>query len=157
MKKLTVLLVVGAVIIGGVLVAMPFLLWGEKSGDEISGGQAGLRQRETIVYSKTSPDGVIYDRLSEALREMTELLAVGSAVATTPVYGSNIIIAKDSSYWRTIPPGVVFLYDRGTAEVFIDQAEFGLFLKKHPELARAGARALKLDEFFRAFLNKETI
>ena len=88
---------------------------------------------------------------------MTESVTIGSAVATTPVYGSNIIIAKDSSYWRTIPPGVVFFYDRGEAEVFIDLTEFDLFLKKHPELARAGARALKLDEFFRALLNGETI
>ena len=43
--------------------------------------------------------------------------------------------------------------NQGHAEVLMDHAEFGLFLKKNPELERAGAQALRLDEFFRALLN----
>ena len=88
---------------------------------------------------------------------MTATIPVGSAIATTPVHGGSVIIARDNEYWRTIPPGVVFFLDEGEAEVFMDHAEFNLYLKKNPELERAGARALRLDEFFRALLNNKPL
>ena len=157
MKKVTGPLLVGTVVIGAALVVMPFLLWGENPPGEHSGADAEKPKREIVVYSAASPEGLYFDGLSGALREMRDTIIVGSAVATTAVYEGNVIIAKNHEHWRTIPVGVVFLLASNGAEVFIDQAEFAIYLKKHPELARAGAQALKLDEFLPVLFSEEPL
>jgi hypothetical protein len=157
MKKISVPVILGVIIVGAGLLAVPFIL----SSEIFDGDNPAKRATETdpqiVIFAESSFEPQNFASLSTALKEMTVTIPVGSAIATTPVHGGSVIIARDNEYWRTIPPGVVFFLDEGEAEVFMDHAEFGLYLKKNPELKRAGAQALRLDEFFRALLNNESL
>ncbi len=155
MKKPAIFIVGILVLIGGTLIAGPFILSG--SGIEKTRAAAWTRTdgREVTVFSQSPLEEQTYRRLSVALKEMTAALNIGSAVAITPVHEASVIIAKDNEYWRTIPPSAVFMLHDGHAEVFLDHSEFDLYCKKFPELERAGIRALRLDEFFKSLLNDE--
>jgi hypothetical protein len=157
MKKISVPVILGVIIVAAGLLAMPFILSSEIFTGDHPAKRATETDREIVVFAESSLEPQNFTSLSTALKEMTATIPVGSAIATTPVHGGSVIIARNNEYWRTIPPGVVFFLDEGEAEVFIDHAEFGLYLKKNPELERAGARALRLDEFFRALLNNEPL
>ncbi len=89
------------------------------------------------------------------IRSVLRIEQLDAGVASSAVHGSDVIIAKSHDSWHTIPSGVLFLFDpsRELAEVFLDRAEFDLYLQKYPELARTNPRALPLDEFFRSILN----
>jgi hypothetical protein len=155
MKKATMPLVLTVVIVAGGLLAMPFILSGEIFTGSTSSRRAAADDREITVFAEKSLEPQVYTNLALALREMAKTIPVGSAIAVTPVQRGSVIIAKNNDYWRTVPPGVVFFLEDGHAEVFIDHAEFGLYLKKNPELERAGAQPLRLDAFFKALLNNE--
>ncbi len=157
MKKVTIALVLTIAIVAAGLLAMPFILTGEIFNTDNPAKRAAGNEREITVFAKNAVEPQTYTRLAVALKEMAATIPTGSAIATTPVHGGSIIIAKDNDYWHTIPPGVVFFLDDGEAEVFMDFAEFGLYLQKNPELERAGAQALRLDEFFHLLLNNKTL
>lgn len=151
MSNKTIPWLVGAVLLGGALLAGPFIIRGERTGSETQQpGEYGV-----IIYAADQPDGLVFGELVPALLELTKSYPVASVVVRTPVYRGEVIIARDHEHWRTIPPGVVFSLVDGRAEVFLDQTEFSLYLKKQPELARANTHALKLDDFFRMLLNAE--
>ena len=157
MKKVAVPVLATVIVVGGALVIAPFLLWGENPQGGSPGSPADQPTSEIVVYSEASPDGQVYDCLSSALREMQNTLVVWSAVVTTAVFGESVIIAKNHDEWQTIPSGTLFLLpDIGEPEaVFLDQAEFSLYLKKHPELARACVAAVDLNGFLTSLRSKE--
>lgn len=141
------------VLVGGTLIAAPFILSGAVFDKPRAASWTRTDGREVNVFAQSSLEAEVYPRLSVALKEMTATLDIGSAVAITPVHEASVIIAKDHEYWRTIPHSAVFMLHQGHAEVFLDHSEFDLYRKKYPELSRAGIRALRLDEFFNALLN----
>ena len=150
-------MVVSAVVVVAGLLALPFILSGEMSGSGDLAKHIRRDDQEVTVFAENSREPQLYTSLAVALREMAATIPVGSAIAVTPVQKGNVIIAKNNDYWRTIPPGVVFFLEDGFAEIFMDHAEFELYLKKHPELERAGVQALRLEEFFNILLNKEQL
>jgi hypothetical protein len=159
MKKKPTPILLGVVVAIIVLVIAPFILWGEHPDHQATGTLATQESSVVIVYAAGSSEGVLYSGLTSAVGEMAAGIPVGSAVANSAVYGGNVIIARNHDTWRTIPGGALFYFDASAcrADVFIDRPEFTVFLKKYPELARAGARALELDEFLQALREKQTL
>jgi len=159
MKNKIIPVLLAVVVAAVVLVVTPYLLLGDRAERKAADPHTTVRSAEVIVYSETTPDGLSHPDLTNAISEMSAGMPVGSAVATSAVYGANVIIAKSHDTWRTIPEGVVFYLDAADcrAEVFIDRGEFGVFLKKYPELARQGAGALELDEFLQALRDKKSL
>jgi len=159
MKNKIIPVLLGVVVAAVVLVVTPLLLLGDRTERKIDDALTAAHSTEVIVYSETTPDGLSHPDLTSAIGVMSAGIPVGSAVATSAVYGANVIIARNHDTWRTIPEGIVFYLDAAncSAEVFIDRGEFGVFLKKFPELARQGVGALDLEEFLRAFRDKKSL
>jgi len=156
MSKRAIFLLVAGTIVAAAMIVPPLMLWGDRPGSAASDARDADLPGDVIVYCAAVPEGMHFGNLAPALVELNARCEVGSAVAVTPVYGESVIIARNAAQWRTVPPGAVFFLDTAAhrAEAFLDQQEFGLFVTRHPELARAGARAIGLETFLRALFGK---
>jgi len=159
MKNKIIPVLLAVVVAAVVLVVTPYLLLGDRAERKAADPHTAAYSTEVIVYSEAAPDGISHPNLTNAISEMSAGIPIGSAVAASAVYGADVIIAKSHDTWRTIPEGVVFYLDATDcrAEVFIDRGEFGVFLKKYPELARQGVNALDLEEFLQALRDKKSL
>ena len=156
-KRAIILLAAGTIVVAAMIIP-PLMLWGDKSKTVSTQQQSDDPNGDVIVYCSAVPEGLHFGDLAPALTEINSRFAVASAVAATAVYGESVIIAKNRTQWRTIPEGALFLLDAPThgAKVFLNDAEFALYLTKHPELARAGVRAMVMNEFLHLLFDVKT-
>jgi hypothetical protein len=157
MNRKVVLLIGTGVVVLGVLLAAPFLLWGEKPTPTTAAVRVQDPAHEVIVYSPEAPEGRRFPGLAAALAEMNARVEVGSVVAKTAVYGESVIIARNHTQWRTVPEDAVFWLaeTRSRVEVFLDRAEFAAYAGDHPECARPGAQAMDLTELLRLLVESQ--
>jgi hypothetical protein len=159
MKRKTAPVLLGVAVAGAMLVIAPFILWGERPDREATSASERQQSPAVVVFAEGSPDGISFPGIVSAVERMREGIPIGSAVAVSAVYGSNVIIARRNDLWRTIPQTALFYFDESAcrADVFLDQSEFTVFLKKHPELAREGIRALELSELLQVLPDEKSL